>query len=325
LVAGADPHEGQRKDFAERWGLTPEHVYADYREMVEKERPDIVSVCTSARVRAEIVKQVAGARVKAMWVEKPMSISLAEADEMLEACRRNGVVLAVNCARRWNPFFATARDLIDQGELGDVLQVTAYGSCGLSHNGSHLLDTVCYWAGGKVLWVYGEMASDQAAASDDDLQGNGYLAFDNGARAFVRGMNSGAADWEFEVIGTKGAIRSYCNAEEFQWRQKDETKVRRRAVNVVKPYPMPARMEGMGLTIVRDIVRAIETGSKPRCSGEDGLAALEIAIAMRESHRRGGVKVLLPLQDRQLKIRSAETYHDDVPALVRRRQAQAKV
>jgi len=321
LVAGADLHEGQRSDFAERWGLASEHVYADYREMLEKESLDIVSVCTTARVRAEIVTTVAEAGVKGMWIEKPISISLAEADDMVETCRKNRVALAVNCARRWSPFFSTARDLIDEGEIGQALQVTAYGSCGLSHNGSHLIDTVCYFAGGKVTWVFGEMASDEAAARNDDLQGNGYLVFDNGVRAYVRGMSCGAAEWEFEVLGTEGTIRSHNGGREFQLRQKDEG---RRRATALKPFPLPARPEGTGLTILRDLAQAIETGSQPRCSGEDGRAALEIAIAMRESHRRGGVRVELPLADRQLKIHSSETYHDEKPAIIRRREAQAK-
>ena len=58
LVAGADPHEGQREIYAERWGLRG-HVHADHREMLEKEKPDIVSICTSARARCRIIEDVA--------------------------------------------------------------------------------------------------------------------------------------------------------------------------------------------------------------------------------------------------------------------------
>jgi hypothetical protein len=78
----------------------------------------------------------------------------------------------------------------------------------------------------------------------------------------------------------------------------------------------------MGLEIVDDLVSSIENGHPPRCSGRDGLAALEIAVALRESHRGGGVKVELPLKDRSLKILSQETYQDDIPARVRREQAK---
>ena len=48
--------------------------------------------------------------------------------------------------------------------------------------------------------------------------------------------------------------------------------------------------------------------------GEDGRQALEIAIALRESHRRGGVKVNLPLEDRKLQIMASESLYDNVPA-----------
>ena len=78
----------------------------------------------------------------------------------------------------------------------------------------------------------------------------------------------------------------------------------------------------MGLTIVADLINSIETGEPPKCSGEDARQALEIAIAMRESHRRGGVKVGLPLSDRSVRILSQEIGGDSVPARIRRLQAR---
>ena len=89
------------------------------------------------------------------------------------------------------------------------------------------------------------------------------------------------------------------------------------------PFPWPARMQGTGLTIVENLIAAIETGRSPRCSGEDGRIALEIALALRESHRRGGARVNLPLPDRSLKILSAEIHQDALPARIRRQQASA--
>ena len=67
LVAGADPHEGQRAEFGSRFGLTERQLYADHRDMLAAERIDIVSVCTSARYRAQIVQDCAEAGVKAIW------------------------------------------------------------------------------------------------------------------------------------------------------------------------------------------------------------------------------------------------------------------
>ena len=52
LVAGADLHEEQASIFGEHWGISPDHLYSDYREMLAEEQLDLVSICTTARVRA---------------------------------------------------------------------------------------------------------------------------------------------------------------------------------------------------------------------------------------------------------------------------------
>jgi len=69
----------------------------------------------------------------------------------------------------------------------------------------------------------------------------------------------------------------------------------------------------------------IETGQPPKYTGKDGRQALEIAIALRESHRRGGVKVNSPLEDRKLQIMASESLkeslYDNVPARIRRQRA----
>lgn len=320
LVAGADPHDEQRTLFGERWGVAAEHLYADYRTMLANEQLDIVSICTTARIRAQIVTDLAQVGVKAIWAEKPLALTLTEADAMVAACREHKVQLAVNCSRRWNPFFAETRRMIEAGELGELLQITAYGQCGLSHNGSHLIDSIRYLAGGNVTWVFGEMESDEAAASDTDLMGNGYLAFDNGVRAYMRGMPTGVASWEFDVLGTAGRVRLVAGCLELELTKMMPGGVRGRGEPAKVPFPLPRQIPGTGITIVQDIMNAIETGQPPRCSGEDGLAALEVAMALRESHRRGGAKVELPLADRSLRILSAEISNDDVPARIRRMQ-----
>ncbi len=205
LVAGADLHDGQREIFGKRWDISPDHLYADYREMIAREQLDLISVCTTARVRSRIVQDVARSGVGAIWAEKPIALSLQEADDMVRACEENDVRLAVYCGRRWNPLFHKAREMIQAGEIGDVLHVAALARAGLSHNGSHSIDILRYLAGGDVEWVFGEIESDEAAAGDDDPRGNGYLAFDNGARGYLRSTDTGAANWEVDVVGTRAA------------------------------------------------------------------------------------------------------------------------
>ena len=135
------------------------------------------------------------------------------------------------------------------------------------------------------------------------------------------------ADWEIDVIGDKGRIRSIGNGLDWELvrlvaadRDGQGTRpshVRGRDLQVRYPYPFPTRMQGGGLNIVEDLVSCIENDHDPKCSGEDGRAALEVAIAMRESHRRGGKKITLPLEDRSLQIRSSEITGDAVPCRLR--------
>ena len=256
LAAGADIHDEQRAIFGGRWGLPPERLYSDYEEMLEAEKPDIVSVCTTARIRSEIVQKVARAGVKAIWAEKPITFSLAEADEMVRVCREEGVALAVNCARRWNPMYSQARNIIEAGHIGNVLQVTAHAACRLSSNGSHLLDTVRFLAGGDVEWVLGEMESDEAAWTDGDIMGNGYLAFDNGARAFVRSMEDGGSGWDFRRAGRGRA------------------------------YPHPERRPGMGAG--RHGGRAVPAGRKQATRGTGPKASGQAPVPLAHAYAGHG-------------------------------------
>ena len=327
VVAGADPHESQRAAYQQKWGV--QNVYADYREMLERERPNIVSVCTSAKPRARIVQEVveigAGKGLKAIWGEKPISFSLEEADAMIDACARASVVLAIGCSRNWSPSYNRIREVVDVGEIGTVIQVIGMGQAGLSHNGSHLLATTNFLAGSTVEWVFGHMASDEKAVGDDDLEGNGYLQYASGAQGFVRAMPSGGANWDFELIGTIGRIRTVADAQRIDfWKSVEPTLEGRRREPAQHLFPMPWNGESPNVRTVRDLLLCIGTGKRPNCSGEDGRHALEVAIALRESHRRGGVRVNLPLEDRSLQIRSQETLGGDEPAAVRRARAAAR-
>lgn len=328
LIAGADPSEHQRSWFAERWGLQKTHLYSDYQDMLAKEKPDIVSVCTSARHRSIIIKNAAKAGVRGVWAEKPMTVTLAEADSLLKACQKYGTILLINCHRRWNPYFKELKGMIKAGDFGKIHQITVYGTFNLSSMGSHLIDTMNFLSDSKVEWVFGEMESDQQASKDNDLKGVGYLAYANGTRGFIRTMSSGASLTSIDVIGEHA--RAYTNDDGLSWHllQSLDSNPRKPSMRplstrnfeplaVEYPFPLPPQVKASGLAIVEDLVTCIKNRQKPECSGEDGRAALEIAMAMRQSHRNGGKRVVLPLADRELRMISSDTYKDAIPARLR--------
>ena len=306
LIAGADPDPEKREKFGKRWEIEDKNLFESHQELLEVVKPDILSVCTTAKIRSEIVIDAAGSGVIAIWAEKPISTTLKEADEMIEICEQNDVVFAVNCARRWNPHYYQAKKMIDKGDFGKILQITGYGSAHASHNGSHLIDTMRFLGGGDVSWVFGEVESE-SLDGNKDFRANGYLAFTNGARGYLRSMDCGAGNWNIEVLGEKARFLSSGDTEVLEFEKVGKKVSGDFTGNVKIPFPQPARFQGMGLSIIDDLIHGIETGSSPRCSGRDGLAALEIAIALRESHLSGNKKIMLPVKDRNLGIISYES------------------
>ena len=124
LVACADTVEAKAQSFAERNGI-PNH-YADYRQMLEVEQPDIVSVCTWHPLHAEMTIAAAARQPKAILCEKPMATNLGEAEAMMIACQRNQVKLAIGFQRRFLGAWTKAKELIAAGAIGEA-------STGIAH------------------------------------------------------------------------------------------------------------------------------------------------------------------------------------------------
>ena len=319
LVGMADTWEEQREAARQKWGF--QSIHHDYRQMLRETKPDIVSVCTSTKPRAEVVLEIAGGGygVKAIWAEKPISISLHEADQMIEACREAGIALAVNCLRRWRNDYRQALEMIRQGLIGDLLHVQALGNCGISHNGSHLLTALTMFAESRAEWVMGE-ARLEPSKPEDDFEGAGYVGFANGVRGYFRTFANGPNEWSLDVTGTKGMVRIIRDGWAFEhWTLEEPPEGMRRPATARRMLPPPLRWRSPGVNAIYDMVDCIESGGPPKCSGEDAREALEIALATRQSGERGGRKVELPLEDRSLRIIPREVLAGDIPRAMARR------
>lgn len=145
LVAVADPVERARKAIQEDYGVT--HLYADYREMLGKEKLDLVSVCTWHLLHAEHTIAAAEYSPKGIICEKPMTVSLKSADEMIEACNNRGIKLAIGHQRRFYRSWTKARELIQEGAIGQPLMVNAKSGEGLLNCGTHVVDAMRYLMG----------------------------------------------------------------------------------------------------------------------------------------------------------------------------------
>jgi predicted dehydrogenase len=107
------------------FAIPRERVFTDYRQCLEAARPDIVILCPATARHGEWVEQVApyGAHI---LVEKPFAASLAEADRMILAMEPTGKILVINWPLAWYPPHVTSKRLIDEGVIGDVIEVHYY-------------------------------------------------------------------------------------------------------------------------------------------------------------------------------------------------------
>ncbi len=126
MVGICDEQPARMETAIRNFGIPRDRVFTDYRECMEKTKPDLVILCPATAEHGLWTKRVAEYGVNIM-VEKPFAASLAEADEMMAAQAATGKLLAINWPLRWVPAYITARRMIDGGVIGDVLEFHHYG------------------------------------------------------------------------------------------------------------------------------------------------------------------------------------------------------
>lgn len=144
LVACADIVRENALAFADEFGIAEENVFEDYEQMIRIVEPDIVSVCVPPKVHASIVQGCAESGVvQAIHCEKPMAMTPAECDEMVESCEANDVQLTIDHQRRFAEPFRRAKELLDDGKIGDLERVET-SEVNLFDAGCHCADMVGY-------------------------------------------------------------------------------------------------------------------------------------------------------------------------------------
>ena len=296
LVAGADLLEDRREEFRQRHGI--DSVYADYREMLEKERPDVVSVPTRAPERAKVVIGVAEMGiVKGIYGEKPMATSLAECDAMVEACKKNNTVLMINHQRRGYDQFRKLRQMIEEGKLGELQHVTLrWGGSRLCTAGTHWFDLAMMMICDEVEWVQGWLSNP----GDVDPGGMAMFMYKNGVRLLADGSNGMTVDPHLTVVGSEGYVIVLNNGAEFQWWSPDE-KIGE-GLRAKRQWPSGYTVRSSMINMVDDMLTAIETGGKPASSGDAARAVFEMIVSIHISHKQNGARIYFPVTELNYKV-----------------------
>ena len=119
LVAVCDLEAARAKEIATKHGA---QSYSSIDEMLGKERLDGCLICTPTKTHAAVAKKMMEHRVNT-FVEKPMSFSSKECEEMMEVAEKKNVVLTSGYVERFNPAVSDARKLIEGGMYGDPMMI----------------------------------------------------------------------------------------------------------------------------------------------------------------------------------------------------------
>jgi predicted dehydrogenase len=327
VVAVADPNEAGRAKAAARSKALRQ--YGDYRQMLEKEKPQLV--CVAPRWTDEHhAMALAALRVGAhVYLEKPMTTTLAEADELLAAARQAGSRVVVAHQMRLAPNIVALKPNLEQGFIGELLEIRAHGKQDHRAGGEdlvvlgvHLFDLMRFFAGdpwwcaARVLQSGHEITLQDAHPATENI---GPIAGDEvlAEFAFTRGLHAtfasrakhqeSAGPWGLELIGSKGSVqiqmemipRIYTlkagkwttrgKTDEWGLWEQDPT------LNLAESERSIARANRR---VVDDWLASIEHNREAVCSGQAGMRALEMAMAVF----RAGLtreRVEFPLKNRQ--------------------------
>jgi predicted dehydrogenase len=332
VVAVADPDPEGRARCAVRTNAPAQ--YADYREMLGKQKPHLVSVGPRwIDCHHEMVLACCEAGVKGIYSEKPFARTLAEADEMLAACKRSGTYLAVAHQNRAVPYLARVKELVRQGAIGKLMRIRGKGkddsrggALDLIVLGTHVLDMMRAIAGDP-LWASGHLRQDgrDIAAADvkegaeqvGPIAGNnlsGYYAFPNGVAGSFESYagRGGTRVMGLWIEGTEGTITLHGGFDKQCWICKSPHWTPELGAGAWERVRVPEwdngpdghpRSGDIFLTLanqamVRGLIQCIEKGGSHFSSGEDARWAMEMYFALPESQRTGR-RVPLPMKTRQ--------------------------
>ena len=305
LVGVGHYNPARYDEISQRFGV-PARSYDD---VLADPAVDAVCICTPSGQHAQETI-AAASHGKHVLVEKPMALSLPDADAMIAACRENGVQLGVCLQRRAEPLFRRVHDAIHGGDLGEitlgVVTMPYYrdepyyaqadwrgtwemdGGGVLMNQGIHIIDLLLWFLGDPVD-VHAFADSRHRSVEIEDTAG-AVLRFANGALATITATVATEPGFphRLEVYGTNGGIQIEGESV-LRWGLADEAKA------TVEPWPVATEQVDPGMAgdprgistsghiaILKDFISGIRRGEDPVIDGTEGRRSLATILAVYE-------------------------------------------
>ncbi|GDY22426.1 3-chlorobenzoate-3,4-dioxygenase dehydrogenase [Verrucomicrobiota bacterium] len=308
VVAVADPDPAGRAKAAART-KAPRH-YADYRELLENEKPQLASLAprhSDQHHAMGLAALQAGAHI---YSEKPFTTTLAEADELLALAAQKKLRIAVAHQMRLAPNVVHLQQSLAAGLLGDLLEIRAHGKQDARAGGedlivlgTHLFDLLRLFAGDPVSCsariLQGgrditpadarEVRDRVGLVAGDEVMAQ--FAFANGVHGTFTSrakLREHVGHWGLEIIGTKGTARLNANIpphifilKSTGWKSDGRTD-EWRPLETDPALKLPAAAQGFAAAnarVVDDLLQSIRDRREPACSGHNAMRAIEMVHA----------------------------------------------
>lgn len=325
LVAVADI----RVDNAERAAreYDAEAHYADYRELLAHERLDFVDICTPEFLHAEQVEAAAAAGVHIIC-EKPMASTIAEADRMIAAAERAGILLMIAHSRRFTGRYRQIRAAIDRGDIGEVryfrenerrpramydslglgtgywnpetgrpwLTMAQYSQGAALTNAVHETDLARWFVGQQPVSIYAEARITEPGAEVPDMLSY-TVQFANGAVGASEIVNQLPPGYPYfhmtEVFGAKGRIRATDPI------MSPYTVADERSIAQPVNFPTLLHVDQAYVEEISAFAKVIREGGALPITPREARGAVELSVAAVISSRRAA-PVTLPLTQEEV-------------------------
>ena len=294
-VAGVyDDDAARGQEMAEHFGT---HFFADLEALLAENLDGVIVCSENARHREHV--EAAAQKVPHILCEKPISTNAEDARAMISACERAGSKLQIAFPVRFAPPVQQLRDLLGAGTLGRPISATctnhgrmpggwfidpdqAGGGAVIDHT-VHVVDVLRWVFGAEVTEVYAEVGRGLLHDTEIDDAGMLSLRLDNGMYATLdtswsRPQNYAVwGDVKIEVLGERGLVR----VDAFEQ-------------NLTLTSAPAGKTEAVSWGsdadqgLIQDFVEMIQTRREPSITGEDGLRALEVALAAYRSAETNG-------------------------------------
>jgi predicted dehydrogenase len=297
VVGASDAQEAARGKARVDFDLAPAALFANAEDMIGRFKPELVVVATTAPSHAALVCAAAGAGARAVLCEKPMAVSLAQCDAMIDACKASGTRLAINHQMRFMEQYTVPKALVREVSFGGLASISIVaGNIGIANNGSHYFEMFRYMTDETpatvAAWFSADRVPNPRGPQFDDRGGAVRLTTNSGKRFYMDAGTDQGHGMQVTYAGRNGRLE----IDELAGRGR---LVVRKAENSAAPttrYGMPwderelAVAPADAVAPTRAVLSALLAG-KDYPDGAVGRMAVEVLVAAYLSHEQGGVMI----------------------------------